>query len=69
MYINEMCVHYAQLIYIQRGLQCCLFGFTGNARASDSGTATVGPRFLYIGSKPIPEGVRGENEHTKIGLS
>ena len=30
----------------RRGLRCCLFGYKGNTRASDSGTATVQSRFL-----------------------
>ena len=31
----------------RRGLRCCLFGYKGNTRASDSGTATVQSRFFY----------------------
>ena len=30
----------------RRGLRCCLFGYKGNTRASDSGTATVQSRFF-----------------------
>ena len=36
------------VMYIRRGLQCCLFYKLGNTRASDSGTARLQSRFLYI---------------------
>ena len=32
----------------RRGLRCCLFGYKGNTRASDSGTATVQSRFFVV---------------------
>ena len=35
----------------RRGLRCCLFGYKGNTRASDSGTATVQSRFLFMYKK------------------
>ena len=43
-FMVRICVH----AYIRRGLQCCLFGSKGNARASDSGTAIVQSRFFVL---------------------
>ena len=41
--VVRVCVHTC----IRRGLQCCLFGSKGNARASMSGTARLQSRFLF----------------------
>ena len=39
---------YARVCTYRRGLQCCLFGTEGDARASISGTATVQVPLFYV---------------------